>query len=56
MKTGKGWKIYFNALLYDKKFINETLKGIAEMLSFFYCKKGVLHDKIRTYKAEVKRA
>lgn len=36
MKTGKGWKIYFNALLDDKKFNNETFKEIAEMLSLFY--------------------
>ena len=36
MKTVKGWKIYFNALLDDKKFNNETFKEIAEMLSLFY--------------------
>ena len=55
MKIGKGWKIYFNALLDDKKFNNETFKEIAEMLSLFLLKKGVLHDKIRTYKTKVKK-
>ena len=29
MKIGKGWKIYFIALLDDKKFNNETFKEIA---------------------------
>ena len=29
MKTGKGWMIYFNVLLDDKKFNNETFKEIA---------------------------
>ena len=29
MKIGKGWMIYFNALLDDKKFNNETFKEIA---------------------------
>lgn len=29
MKTGKGWMIYFNMLLDDKKFNNETFKEIA---------------------------
>ena len=48
--------IYFNVLLDDKKFNNETFKGIAEMLSFFLYKKGVLHEKIKTDKTEVKRA
>ena len=52
----KKWKIYFNALLDDKKFNNETFKEIAEMLSLFLLKKGVLRDKIRTDKTEVKRA
>ena len=47
--------IYFNVLLDDKKFNNETFKEIAEMLSLFLLKKGVLHDKIRTYKTKVKR-
>ena len=36
MKTVKGWKIYFNALLDDKKFNNETFKEIAETSSLFY--------------------
>ena len=43
----------------NRKFIlctnNETLKGIAEMLSLFYIKKGVLHEKIRANKTRVKR-
>ena len=56
MKTVKGWKIYFNALLDDKKFNNETFKEIAEMLSLFYYKKGILYEKTRTNKTEVKRA
>ena len=29
MKIGKGWMIYFNVLLDDKKFNNETFKEIA---------------------------
>ncbi len=36
-----------------KNFNNETFKEIAEMLSLFYYKKGVLHEKIRTYNTEV---
>ena len=52
----KKWKIYFNALLDDKKFNNETFKEIAERLSLFYYKKGVLYEKNRTNKTEVKRA
>lgn len=45
MKTGKGWKIYFNALLDDKKFNKETLKRIAEMLSFFFIRKEIFIKK-----------
>ena len=55
MKTVKGWKIYFNALLDDKKFNNETFKEIAEMLSLFYFKKGVIYEKIRTNNKRVQR-
>lgn len=29
-----------------KNFNNETLKGIAEMLSLFYYKNGVLYEKL----------
>lgn len=39
MKIGKDQKIYFNEVLKGAKFNNETLKGIAEMLSLFYYKK-----------------
>ena len=50
MKTVKGWKIYFNALLDDKKFNNETFKEIAEMLSLFY-----FNERLTIKSQEVKR-
>ena len=41
--------------LMGTKVNNETFREIAEMLSLFYYKKGVLYEKIRTNKARVKR-
>ena len=54
MKTGKGWKIYFNALLDDKKFNNETLKEIAEMLSFFIKRKEFCMKKLEQIRQKSK--